>query len=272
MRRPAGLARHGLRLVAGPLVVFSVFLALWLVLSYVALQPQQRFLLPPPHEVIRVGLLDRANLAEVLGGLWSTTQVALVGLALAAAIGITFAIVMSQARWLERSFYPYAVALQTIPILALVPLIGFWFGFDFGSRVLVCVLIAVFPLITTTLFGIRSVDRGLHELFTLHHATRVARLRKLELPAALPAVFTGLRTSAGLAVIGAIVGDFFFRHGDAGIGRLIDVYRARLQSEQLLTAIALSSLLGLGVFWAFGLLARIVVGGWHDSAAKDPPA
>src|SRR5262249_59129984 len=138
---------------------------------------------------------------------WLTTRVAAVGLAIAAALGIGLAVVMTRARWVERSLYPYAVVLQTVPILAMVPLIGFWFGFGFGSRVLVCVLIALFPIIANTLFGLRSVQRGFRDLFALHRAGRLSRLVRLELPAALPAILTGLRISARLSVTGAIVGD-----------------------------------------------------------------
>ena len=262
-----GQSRAGrlVRLVGPPLLVFLGFLGLWLVVTYEVLDPSRRFLLPPPQDVVRVGLMDAANRAEVLEGLLSTTEVALVGLAAATVVGCAFAVLMSQRRWIERSFYPYAVALQTIPILAMVPLIGFWLGFNFRSRALVCALIAVFPIITNTLFGIQSADPALHDLFTLHRASRFTRLRKLQLPAALPAILIGLRISAGLSVIGAIVGDFFFRQGEPGIGRLIDLYRARLQGEQLLTAIFLSSLLGLVVFWTFGLLYEIGVGKWHES-------
>lgn len=251
-----------------PALVFLAFLGVWELVTYRVLDPQRRFLLPPPQDVVKVGLLDGPNRAEVLRGLWSTTEVALTGLFVAAVVGIGLAVLMSQAAWLERSLYPYAIALQTIPILAIVPLIGFWFGFDFRSRVLVCVLISLFPILTNTLFGLRSVDTGLRELFALQGASRWSRLRRLELPAALPALLTGLRISAGLSVIGAIVGDFFFRQGDAGIGRLIDVYRARLQSEQLLTAVLLSSLLGLLVFWLFSLLTRRVIGTWHESGRR----
>ena len=88
---------------------------------------------------------------------------------------------------------------------------------------------------------------------------------KLQLPGALPAILSGWRIAAGLSVVGAIVGDFFFRQGDPGIGRLIDDYRARLQSEQLFAAVGLSSLLGLIVFWGFGLLSQVLVGAWHES-------
>ena len=79
-----------------------------------------------------------------------------------------------------------------------------------------CVIISLFPIIVNTLFGLQSADRGMHDLFTLHHASRWTRLRKLMFPAALPAMFAGLRISAGLSVIGAIVGDFFFGRGQAG--------------------------------------------------------
>src|ERR1043166_9084417 len=126
--------------------------------------------------------------------------------------------------------------LQTISLLALVPLVGFWFQFGFSSRVLVCVLISLFPIITNTLFGLKSTAQAHHDLFTLQHATRIQRLLKLQLPGALPAILSGWRIAAGLSVVGAIVGDFFFRQGEPGIGRLIDDYRARLQSEQLFAA------------------------------------
>jgi NitT/TauT family transport system permease protein len=248
-----------------PLVVFLIVLGVWMFISYVLLEPRRRFLMPPPQDVIRNGLLDPRNFNEILAALWSTTQVAIVGLLVAILIGSIVAIAMIQAQWIEWSIYPWAVVLQTIPILAIVPLIGFWFQFGFSSRVLVCVLISIFPIITNTLFGLKSTDQAHHDLFTLQHATRIQRLFKLQLPGALPAILSGWRIAAGLSVVGAIVGDFFFRQGDPGIGRLIDDYRARLQSEQLFAAVALSSLLGLIVFWGFGLLSQVLVGSWHES-------
>ena len=221
--------------------------------------------MPPPQDVVHVGLLDPRNFSEILVALWSTTQVAIVGLAVAIAVGTLVPVAMIQARWIEWSIYPWAVVLQTIPILAIVPLIGFWFQFGFSSRVLVCVLISLFPIITNTLFGLKSSDQAHHDLFTLQRASRIQRLLKLQLPGALPAIVSGWRIAAGLSVVGAIVGDFFFRQGDPGIGRLIDDYRARLQSKQLFAAVALSSLLGLVVFWGFGLLGTLLVGSWHES-------
>ncbi|MCW2641332.1 MAG: nitrate transporter permease [Dactylosporangium sp.] len=240
--------------VVAPVVVLGLVLAGWTFTSQVLLTPDNRFLLPPPQDVLRNGLLDPFAREQILPALWSTTQVALVGLGVSIVLGVALGILMSQARWLEFSLYPYAVLLQTIPILAVVPLLGFWFGYDFNSRVLVCVLVSSFPLITNTLFGLRSVEPGLHDLFTLHHASRWQRLVRLQLPAALPAILTGMKISAGLSVIGAIIADFFFRQGEAGIGRLIDVYRQQLATEKLLSALCLSSLVGLVLFWCFDLL------------------
>jgi NitT/TauT family transport system permease protein len=254
--------------IAPPLFVAGVAIGVWYFATYVALDAQRRFLLPAPHAVIDGSFVNGASRHEILVATLETGKVALVGLAIASLLGISVAVAMAQARWVERSLFPWAVVLQTVPILAIVPLIGFWWGFDFRSRVLVCVLISLFPMITNTLFGLRSAPQGLHDLFSLRGASRWTRLRKLEFPAALPAIFVGLRISAGLSVIGAIVGDFFFRQGDPGIGRLIDNYRAELASEQLFGAIIASSLLGILAFTIVGLAADRIVGRWHESGTK----
>jgi NitT/TauT family transport system permease protein len=253
-----------------PAVVFVLAVGGWYAVSYL-LAPHRRFLVPPPHRVIAVGFLDPGNRAELLDALAVSARVALVGLLIAAVCGVAAAVVMSQAGWLERSLFPYAVVLQTLPILAMVPLIGYWFGFGFTARVLVCVLVAAFPIITTTLFGLRSADRGHRDLFRLHGAGRLTRLRKLELPGAAPAMVVGLRTSAGLSVIGALVGDFFFRQGDRGLGIYIDIYRRQLQAEQLYATVVLASGFGLVVFWGFGWLQRRVAA-WHAATEDDSAA
>jgi NitT/TauT family transport system permease protein len=264
-------ARRAARTVVPPLLVAVLVVGLWLAVSYGVLDEGRRFLLPPPQEVVRVGLLDERNRAELLAGLASSAQVALTGLALAIVLGTASALVMSRSRWLERSLYPWAVVLQTIPVLALIPVIGFWFGFAFTSRVVVCVLIAIFPITTNTLFGLRSVQPGHRDLFRVRRASRWATLAHLEVPGALPSVLTGWRVAAGLSVIGAIVGDFYFQRGPAGIGRLLNGYTQRLQSEQLFAAVLLCSLLGLVVFWFFGLLIRLLVTPWHESGHPARP-
>jgi NitT/TauT family transport system permease protein len=263
--RTRSRSRSVLSVIVPPLLVLLLVLGLWILASEVLITSSKRFLLPPPWAVVDVGFLDAHNRAEILGGLWLTTQAAMLGLALAIVIGMALAIAMSQASWVERSLFPYAVVLQTLPILALVPLIGFAIGYNFPSRVLVVVLIALFPVITNTLFGLLSVDQSHHDLFTLHKASRFTRMVKLQLPAALPAIFTGFRIAAGQAVIGAVVGDFFFKQGDPGIGVLIDLYASQLESERLYASVIVASLLGIVVFVLVGFINQRVVGRWHTS-------
>jgi NitT/TauT family transport system permease protein len=260
------------RLTGPPLLVFLAGIGLWYAMTYLVLAPNRRFLLPPPHAVVRDGFLVGATRAELFKGLVVSAKVAFIGLAVAFAIGIVVAILMSQAKWIERSLYPWAVFLQTVPILALVPLLGFWFGFGLMSRVIVCVIISLFPIIINTLNGLLGADRRLHDLLTLHNASRWTRLTKLQMPTALPDVFIGLRTSAGLSVIGAIVGDFFFGRGEKGLGLLLVQYSRRLQSEELLATVIVACGFGVVVFTLFGVLGRRLVGTWSEAWADEGPA
>lgn len=268
---PSRTGRKGRRLVVAvgyPLLSLLGALAAWSAVSYGILSPQRRFLLPPPIDVLRDSLLNPVALRPMLAALSVTAQVTAVGFLVAVVVGVGTGILMSQARWIERIIYPYAVVIQVIPILAIVPLIGLWFGYGMAARTLVCVLIAVFPIITNTHFGIRSVNRGLHELFTLSGASRWDRLVKLELRAALPTILTGITTASGLVVVGAIIGDMFFAKGQPGIGTLLDVYRGRLQSDDLIAAIVLASVFGVLVFGAMRVFTRWAVGSWHESAQR----
>ena len=251
-------------------LAFAALLSVWYFISYGVFEEERRFLFPPPHAVLDEAFLDGSARSELIDGLLLTTQVALTGLAVAFLLGGIFGVLMSQARWLEWSFYPYAVLIQTIPILAMVPLIGFWFGFDLSSRVIVCVIVALFPIITNTLFGLKSADRGLHDVMTLRRASRWQRFIKLQLPSAAPSIFVGLRTSAGLSVIGAIVGGYIVSPRDeAGLGGLLRKYTYSIELEHVFGAVILSSALGLALFVAVGLMADVVVGSWHESGSKD---
>jgi NitT/TauT family transport system permease protein len=266
--RPRRLPGGRLLGVAGPpFLVLAAVIGLWYLLAYYGLSETQRFILPPPHQVVKQGFLDWANFKEILQGLWSSGRVALIAFALSTVIGLAFAVAMSEARWIERSFYPFAVALQTIPFLALVPLIGFWFGFDETSRIIVATLVSLFPITTNALFGLQSGDAALHDLVRLHNRSRRVRLLRLRLPGALPAIFTGLRISAGLSVIASIVTDFFIRQGQPGIGGLLQNYSANLQSERLYAALICTCTFGLVVFWAVGFIRRITIGRWEPSTA-----
>jgi NitT/TauT family transport system permease protein len=240
----------------------------WYAVSYLVLPQNQRFLLPPPHEVYGEVFTNARLMGPMTAALGRTFGVTVVGLVIAVVVGIAYAVVMSQWRYAERVLYPYAVILQTIPILALVPLIGIWLGYGFPARVVVCVIIAIFPMISNTLFGLQSATAAAHDLLTLNKATRWQRLGKLQFPAAVPAIFTGLRNAAGLAVIGAIVGDYFFQQGAVGIGGLLRVYTERLQLDALLIAVSLTALFGVLVFTVFAVLDRAVVGRWYGHGGR----
>ena len=253
----------------GPAVVFMVFIGIWYLFSTVVLPEQKRFLLPTPHKVISEGFFvwrsgERRGLQPILMSLWDSAKIALMGLSITIVVGMSLAVLMSSSRWLERATWPYLVAVQSAPVLALTPLIRALIDGTQTQRLLVVVLIAMFPIVSNTLFGLLSADKSQHELFTLQGASKWTRLVKLQFPAALPNIFVGLRISAGLAVIGAVVGDFYFRQGGVvGIGAQIDVYRNRLWGAELITAIILASSLGLVVFLFFGWVSRRAIGKWH---------
>lgn len=273
---PAGQRRRRLRVgdVAPPVILFWLIIGVWYFVSYVMMNEQRRGVaLPPPHVVISDGLLvwdERRGVRPVLEAMLVTGRVALIGLVISTVLGMTIAILMNLSRGMERAIFPYAVVVQTLPILALVPIITIWFGFGLTSRLIATVLIAIFPVITNTFFGLQSADRQHHDLFTLNKVSRLTRLWKMELPGAMPAIFTGLRIAAGGAVIGAIVGDFFFRRGDIGIGRLIDNYAKDLRTPELFVAAITSSLFGIIVFVLVGVLSDRVLRSWHDSADRGP--
>jgi NitT/TauT family transport system permease protein len=223
-------------------------------------------IIPPPHrlfEDFNGPIRDRIFTALLI-----STRTAITGLMLSAVIGITIGIAMAQAKWIERSLWPHLIALQVTPIIAIVPLMIRLIGANFTARVTVTVIISIFPIVSNTLFGIQSVHPSLHDLFRLQRSSRWTILRKLQLPAASPAIFTGLRVSAGLAVIGAIVGDFFFTKGDPGLGQLITFFFLNNLSGPMFITALFATGLGLMLFICFGVLNRIVIGRWHDSIAR----
>ncbi len=262
--------RVGMSSVVGPLAFFALFLGFW---EYMHLDGMRRifdkpgFLLPSVVTVVdRSFLADNAR-GQMISGLGWTSLAAFAGLSIAIVLGIAIAVAMAQAQWIERSMYPYLVAAQAIPILAVVPLIGSVFGGGFGSRIFVCVMISIFPIVTNTLFGLTSAEKAQHELFTFRAASSLTRLFKLQFPAAMPSIFTGFRISAGLSVIGVVVGEQFFRAGQRpGIGVVVEQFRQKSRFPEVYGGLLVASALGIVVFFAFGALSKYVVGHWHESS------
>lgn len=236
----------------------------WWLLS-VTVYAGKAYLLPGPGEVWSAVL---ENAGTLLLATLITLKEALLGYLAAIVAGVALAAVMSQSRLLERSLYPYAVLLQTVPVVAIAPLIVLWFGYNELSVVVISFIMALFPIVNNTLLGLRSTSRTLVEIFALHNKSRVTAFCKLRLPSALPSIFAGLRISAGLSVIGAIVGEFIIGSGNAqgGLGVQIVFAQGRMYTSLLFAEVIAATLLGFLFFSAVSLVGRALLKHWHESA------
>ena len=248
--------RHGAAFLP-PALVFVIAVTLAEVLIRVLQVPQ--YLLPPPSAILQT--LRREG-SELWGAAMETGWAALVGFLMSAAGGVLAAIVLSSAAWVQRAFYPYAVFFQTVPVIAIAPLLVVWLGYGPPTVVASAFIVSVFPVVANTLAGLLSTDPALRDLFRLYGATWPATLLKLRLPFALPAVLTGLRIAAGLAVIGAIVGEFI---AGGGLGGVIDVSLTQQRVDKVFAGVLLASVLGLTLFLAINLISRLVLRRWHAS-------
>ena len=240
--------------ISPPILVLVIFLLVWTFGAHLYGMP---FLLPNPLEVAQAFVSD---FELIVGGLWITFQEALYGYLLAISIGITSAAIMSQSKILERSFYPYAILLQTLPAVAVAPLIVLWFGFDMLSVVVISLIISLFPIINNTLLGLKSTSINLVELFQMHNSSRFINFFKLRLPAAIPNVIAGLRISAGLSVIGAIVGS-----EGGGLGVMIIYAQGDLETALVMALILTATLLGFVFFMSVTTLGHQLLKHWHES-------
>jgi len=217
------------------------------------------YLLPAPSAVF---LAIWNNGSELAQAMLKTSAAALIGFALSTLTGIAAAVLLSSSRWVQKAFYPYAVFFQTVPVIAIAPLLVIWFGYGMQTVIASAFVVSIFPVIANTLSGILSTDPALRDLFRLYGATPSMTLFKLRFPAALPQIFTGLRVAAGLAVIGAIVGEFI---GGGGLGSVVDIARTQQRVDKVFAAVLLASLLGLALFGLINLISRITLHSWHAS-------
>ncbi len=217
------------------------------------------YLLPAPSSVF---LVIARDWSELVAALAKTSAGALIGFAASALFGISIAVFLSSSRSIQRAFFPYAVFFQTVPIVAIAPLLVIWFGYGMRTVIASAFICSIFPVIANTLNGIVSTDPALQDLFRLYGASRLVTLFKLRFPAALPQILTGLRVSAGLAVIGAIVGEFI---GGQGLGSVVDVARTQQRTDKVFAAVLLASLLGLGLFGLINVISSLTLRRWHAS-------
>jgi NitT/TauT family transport system permease protein len=268
-RRRRSRVRHGLSIVVPALVTLVVLTFVWWVIARFWVSSHRSFLAPTPGKVLSDGLLDGRTMREISASLWLTTKLSLFGLGVAIVLGVVVGIAMFSWKPIERAAYPYLVALQAVPVLAIAPMLTISFGYSFWAKSIIVIIISFFPIPTTLLLGMKSVDAGLVDLFRLSKASWWTRLWKLRLPNALPSLFAGLRISAGLSVIGAIVGELFFQQGRPGLGQRIYDYTQNMQYPQVYTAIIFSSMLGIAIFTVFGWLGNRAIRSWHESAVEN---
>ena len=244
-----------------PILVLIIFLLVWTIGANLY---NMAFLLPNPLQVAQAFAVD---IDMVGGGLWITFQEALYGYLLEISIGITSAAIMSQSKLLERSFYPYAILLQTLPAVAVAPLIVLWFGFEMKSVIIISLIISLFPIINNTLLGLKSTSINLVELFQMHNQSRFVNFFKLRLPAATPHIIAGLRISAGLSVIGAIVGEFIIGSGSegGGLGVMIMYAQASMETPLVMALILTATALGFAFFMSVTTLGYYLLHNWHES-------
>ena len=217
------------------------------------------WIIPAPFDVLKSMVDDRAEIFSATG---ATLISALAGLGMSFVLGTLAAVLLAAFPLVRMAFYPYAVFFQTVPIIALAPILVIWFGFGTPTVIASSFIVSVFPVIASTLLGLESTDPGLVDLFKLYSAPRLQFLLKLKLPFALPQIFSGLRIAAGLAVIGAIVGEFI---GGGGLGALVDAARAQQRIDKVFAAVLISSLLGVILVGGVNLLASRALGPWHAS-------
>ncbi len=217
------------------------------------------YLIPAPSEVLQSLLDDRVELTLAA---WSTLSSALAGLLLSFVTGTLFAIALSSSDLARRAFYPYAVFFQTVPIISIAPLLVIWFGFGQPTVIASAAIVSVFPIIASTLLGLKSTEPSLLDLFKLYTASNRQTLWMLKIPFALPQIFSGLRIASGLAVVGAIVGEFI---GGGGLGSVVDAARTQQRIDRVFAAVLISSLLGIVLVGTVNIISALSLGSWHSS-------
>lgn len=249
--------------VIAPVVVFGLLVFIWhQIVSFTKLSP---LILPSPYAVLTACYQDRWNL---LYASWVTLKASLAGLGVSVVAGCCTAIVFSQSSALRAAFYPYVIFLQTVPIVAIAPLLIIWSGNNFRTIALVSCIISIFPIISNVSSGLLSINENLRELFRMQSAGRIQTLLKLRIPAAIPHLILGLRISCGLAVIGAIVGELFVGNSGAydGLGTVMLAKQANLRTAELMAAVIACTLLGILLFATVNLLSATILRRWTYSA------
>ncbi|THF60101.1 ABC transporter permease [Mesorhizobium composti] len=226
-----------------------------------------KYILPRPLEVLQT-LHDDAGL--LFTSLLFTLKITFLSLLLAVVGGVGLSVLFAQSKWVEMSFFPFAIVLQVTPIVAIFPLINIYVNNQTAKLLLCAWIVAFFPILSNTTLGLNSVDRNLRDLFRLNGASRWQELWHLRLPAAMPYFLGGLKIAGGLSLIGAVVAEFVAGASGQASGLASRIIEAgyRLNAPRLFAALILISLTGIVIFLVLSLISHLVLRRWHESALK----
>ncbi|MER8502790.1 MULTISPECIES: ABC transporter permease [unclassified Mesorhizobium] len=244
-----------------------MILAIWLWDRVCVWNDVPKYILPRPGVVLQT-LHDDAGL--LFSSLLVTLRITFLSLLLAVIGGVGLAVLFAQSKWVEMSFFPFAIVLQVTPIVAIFPLINIYVDNQTTKLLLCAWIVAFFPILSNTTLGLNSVDRNLRDMFKLNGATRWQQLRYLRLPAAMPYFLGGLKIAGGLSLIGAVVAEFVAGATGQSSGLASRIIEAgyRLNAPRLFAALILISLTGILIFLVLSLVSHLILRRWHESALR----
>lgn len=256
--------KQKLIIFANSLAVFAALLTLWQVILWIFRVPS--FMLPSPWAVARAVSVRLPSLATAFV---TTGEEALGGLLMSIVAGVAIALLFAQSRWIRRMLYPYTLLLQTVPIIAIAPLILMWVGPGTASVTLIAFIISLAPIIFNTTQGLISVEENMVHLFLMHNASSSQLLLNLRLPHAVPSLFVGIRIASGIAVIGAITGELYAgssRVGEGGLGYSILYASSQLQTDYLFALVLAAIVLGFSFFFLVMFGEWYFLHRWYEAA------
>ncbi len=265
MRRARSARIHRIARYVLPVIVMAIMIGLWhFCVVYFEIK---HFILPGPGLVFQTLVQDWHILFPAL---YTTLGITFGALAIAILGGVGIAVLFAQSKWIEMSFFPFAVILQVTPIIVIAPLIFIYVDSKVAGLLICAWIVAFFPILSNTTMGLNSADHNLRDLFQLYGANRWQTLVFLRLPAALPFFLGGLKIAGGLSLIGAIVAEFVAGTGGVGSGLAFRILEAsyRLNAPRAFAAIILIIITGILIFTATSLLSHLILRKWHESALK----
>ncbi|GIP44289.1 nitrate ABC transporter permease [Paenibacillus sp. J45TS6] len=243
-----------------PLTAVILFLAVWQIA--VPLFHIEKWILPSPADITKEALAQAASLTEHT---WATVQLTLLGFFIGTVVGLLTAMLLHLVPFLKSALYPLLILSQNIPTIALAPLLMIWFGFGLLPKIIVITLVCFFPVAVSTMDGLTQTDRGMMNYMRMAGASKAQIFRKLEVPHALPSVFSGVKIAATYSVMGAVIAEWIGT--DRGIGYYMMLQKSAYRTDRVFVAMAIIVLLSLLLFALIALLEKILVR-WRGANTK----